>query len=401
VILALVTFGLITLVINLLGYPQQTITVVYIIALAMVLDAFITMLYSIFQAYEKMEYNSLGQVLNAALILGGVIFAVKSGFGVVGFALIYFLSNIIVLGYSSSVFKFGIARPAASSTLAKTKPDWIFWKDTLKQAWPFGLSLVFGVLFYWIDSVMLSVMKGDAVVGWYNAAYRMMLFLLFIPQAFISALYPVTSKLYMTSRDALKASFVKSFKYMAILGVPIGVGGTILAQNFILLIFGAEYQNSVMALQILVWSLVFIFLRVSFGNLYVSSNRQKVPAWVNGLTAIVNVILNVILIPPYSLIGASIATVLSALLSFALYLAWSLKTGTEIPYRELTSISIKVMITSALMAAFVLLLHNLTLLALVPLAILFYFAALYFIKGIDRDDINMLIRIWKDRTVAV
>lgn len=63
VILVVVTFGLIALTINLLGYPQQTITVVYLVALSVIFNSFSGMLYSIFRAYEKMEYQSLGQIL--------------------------------------------------------------------------------------------------------------------------------------------------------------------------------------------------------------------------------------------------------------------------------------------------------------------------------------------------
>ena len=69
IILVSITFGLIALVINLLGYPKQTIKVVYLIALSVIFGAFTGMFYSIFQAFEKMEYQSLGQILNSALML--------------------------------------------------------------------------------------------------------------------------------------------------------------------------------------------------------------------------------------------------------------------------------------------------------------------------------------------
>jgi len=91
VILVIVTFGLIALFINLLGYPEQTIKVVYLVVLSIIFGAFSGMFYSIFQAYEKMEYQSVGQILSSALMLSGALFAISRGFGVVGFASIYFL----------------------------------------------------------------------------------------------------------------------------------------------------------------------------------------------------------------------------------------------------------------------------------------------------------------------
>lgn len=77
VILVIVTFGLIALVINILGYPEQTIKVVYLIALSVVFSSFTGIFYSIFQAYEKMEYQSFGQILSNILMLAGALWNVK------------------------------------------------------------------------------------------------------------------------------------------------------------------------------------------------------------------------------------------------------------------------------------------------------------------------------------
>ena len=62
-ILVVVTFGLIALFINLLDYPEQTIMVVYLVALSVIFGAFSGMFNSVFQAYERMEYQSVGQIL--------------------------------------------------------------------------------------------------------------------------------------------------------------------------------------------------------------------------------------------------------------------------------------------------------------------------------------------------
>ena len=70
-ILVAITFALIAMVINLLGYPEQTIKVVYLISLSVIFNSFTEMFYSIFRAFEKMEYSSLGQILNSILMLVG------------------------------------------------------------------------------------------------------------------------------------------------------------------------------------------------------------------------------------------------------------------------------------------------------------------------------------------
>ena len=393
IILVVITFGLIALTINLMGYPEETIKVVYLMALSVAFGAFAQMFYSVFQAFERMEFQAIGQMLYAALLLGGVILAIKLGSSIVGFAYLYVIASAVASGYSFAVMKLKFSNPASASTAKAIEFDWSFWKPTIKQALPFGLSTIFITVFYWISSVMLSSMKGDAVVGWYNAAYRMVLVLLFIPTAWSNAIFPVMSKFYVTSRDSLRFSFERSFKYLTILGIPIGVGTTLLAQRVILAIFGAQYTNSILALQILVWSTVFMFMSNSLGTLFNSLNKQIIVTKVVGICCAANVVLNLILIPRYSLIGASIVTVFTEFLSLALSLIWSRKIGYSVFNRNSASIVAKVLISSVAMGVFIVYFHNLKLLALVPLAALLYFVILYIVKGVDKEDMNLIMAV--------
>jgi len=228
-ILVITTYALIALTINLLGYPEQTIKVVYLVALSVIFNAFSRMFYSIFQAYEKMEYQSAGQILSSALMLAGVLFAISQGFSVVGFASIYFIVSMIILGYNFVICAWKFVLP-------KIEVDWSFWKPTIKEALPFALSGIFVVIYFYIDSVMLSLMKGNEVVGWYNAAYRFVYVLLFLPAAYCSSIYPIMSRFYKTSKDSLRFSYEKSLKYILIIAFPIAIGITFFADKIILLI---------------------------------------------------------------------------------------------------------------------------------------------------------------------
>jgi O-antigen/teichoic acid export membrane protein len=155
-ILVVITFGLIALFINLLGYPEQTIMVVYLVALPVIFGAFSGMFNSVFQAYEKMEYQSLGHILSSALMLSGALFAISRGFDVVEFASIYFLASTVGLGYSSviSIWKFA---------KSKMEVDWSFWKPTMKEAWPFGLSGT-GQHLYTVEVNIISCLQKPYIV---------------------------------------------------------------------------------------------------------------------------------------------------------------------------------------------------------------------------------------------
>lgn len=383
-ILVIATFGLIALTINLLGYPEQTINVVYLLALSVVFNAFSLMFYSIFQAYQRMEFVTIGRILNSVLLLAGALFAISQDLSVVAFASLYFLAGVVTLGYNSIVSTWKFAKP-------KIEIDFSFWKETLEQSWPFGLVVVFVAIYCWIDSVMLSLMQGDEVVGWYNAAYRLVFVLLLIPGAYFSSVFPVMSKFYVSLKESLKYIYEKSVKYMVIIAVPIGVGTSLLADKVILLIFGAEYSHSIIALQILIWFTVFAFVDGVFAQLFNSVNKQIILAKVTGSCALLNVLLNVILIPKYSYIGASIATVVTEFIALSLVFIWSLRIGYGLSSKKLIDIVVKVLIASAIMGVFIFYLRDLSLWGLVPVSALLYFLVLYIIGGIDKDD-KLLLR---------
>jgi O-antigen/teichoic acid export membrane protein len=386
VVLVIITFGLIALTAQLARYPAETVRAIYLIGLSVIFGAFSTMFYGVFRAYERMEFLALGQVLGGALLLGGAFWAISHHYSVVGFALIYSIGSAIILGYCFIVSAAKFVIPGIEVNLG-------FWRETLKQAWPFALSAIFLTLYFSIDSVMLQSMKGNEAVGWYGAAYRLILCLAFIPSAYFTAVFPIMSRFHITSQDLLKFTHERSLKYMLILGVPIGVGTTILASKIILLIFGVEYVNSVIALQILVWSMVFIFVNGVFGQLFNSVNKQLVATSIIIGGALLNVVLNVILIPRYSLTGASISTVITVSIGFLINYIWSSRIGHGLSVKNTLGIIMRVSVASAVMGLPVYYFQNFYILALVPLAALLYFGVLYIIGGIDKEDKILLSQI--------
>jgi len=386
VILAAITFGLIASVINLMGYSRETVQVVYLLALSVVLGAFTQMFYSIFQAFERMEFQAVGQMINAALVLVGVIIAVNEGLGIYEFAALYVTVSGIVLGYSFSLTRLKFSNRPSVSMSRWMRLDWSFWKATLREALPFGVTNMFVSFYYYVDTVMLSVLQGDVAVGWYNAAYKIALTLLFIPGALNTALFPIMSGLYKSSREFFGLSFERYFKYMVILGIPIGIGTTLLASRFVFVVFGADYAESTRAVQILVWSIVVTFVATPFATLFSTANKQSIVTKVTVFGTLLNIVLNAVLIPKYSFIGASIATVVSTSIYLVPYYAFSVKIGHKIDGRKIISTLVKVIISSGLMAVFVVHLNALSLTILVPSAAAVYIALILALRGIDRQD---------------
>jgi O-antigen/teichoic acid export membrane protein len=387
-ILVAVTFGLIALTVNLLGYPEETIRVVYLLGLNVVLAAFSQMFYAVFQAFERMEFQAIGQMLSAALMLGGVVLAIRLGFSILGLASVYVMAGGVVLAYSFTVARLKFSNPAPASAIKVVEFDWSFCKPVIKEALPFGLSAIFVSVYFWIDTVMLSLMKGDVVVGWYNAAYRMVYVLLFIPAAYFTSLYPLMSRLFESSQESLKLAYERSARYMLGIGLPLALGTSLLADRVILLIYGAGYAPAVAALRILIWAIFFSYLSHAPAYTLNSMNKQKIYTYVVSFSMVLNIVLNLLLIPGLSYAGASIATVATEFVAFGLLFGHFRRLfGTRPPFKFL----IKVSISAAVMAVFVILcgrFMNLGWLALIAAAI--YFTLMFLSRALSREEISLL-----------
>ena len=176
------------------------------------------------------------------------------------------------------------------------------------------------------------------------------------------------------------------------MGLPIAVGITLLADKFIFLIYGPTYENSIIALQILSWDVLLVFLYGCISFLLVSIDRQHQMALFAGCTAVINIILNIILIPTYSYVGSAFATIIAESFLLVSYIFLSARYLHLLPLHK---IIIKPIIAASLMGAFVYFFSQIHLAIVVPLAIVIYFSVLYLIKGFSKDDISLLKSLLK------
>lgn len=383
-LLAVVTFVAVVIVANILGYSEQTIKVVYIITLSTIATNFTQVFYSIFQAFERFEFQSLGVILNSVLMTVGIIFSVYQKLDLIYFASIYFIVNTTIFSYSFFIC-------LRKFTFLDLKIDWTFWKQTILESIPFWLNSVFVLIYFKIDMVMLSVMSGDTAVGLYSASYRLIDALGFIPMVFMSTMYPVFSKFHVNSSDYLEFAFKKSFKLLVIIAIPIGIGTTILAERIILLIYDVQYSPSAAALQILIWASVLSFINYTPATYFTSTNRQRALMIFTCIGAILNIILNFILILRFSYNGAAIATVFSELVVGLLMISNIHKIQNLSAL--LADVIIKSLVSGVIMGVFLLIFQNLTLMLLILFAAILYFVLLYILNGFEKEDINLFNQV--------
>ena len=385
-LLSFLAFGFIAVTINLMEYPQDTIYIVYLFGIYTILTSFAQTFKSIFQAHERMEYTAVVMIIEKIILISLVFFVIFSEYGLIELGYVYVFVGIVDVLLSFSVVLIKIAKP-------KPTINFPLWKTLIIGSIPFGLNALFGVLFFKIDTVMLSVFKDDAAVGIYNAAYVPLLAITAIVSTMvISALYPVMSRYFVSSKESLETFTGLSSKYMAIIGFPVGMGCFVLAERFIALFYAGQYSDSIIAFQILALFIPIRLVSSITGTLLTSINRQSHRTVSAGLSALVNIVLNAAMIPYLSYIGASIATVLSEVFLYFVFIYFINK-----HYRELGLHKhfIKPLVASLVMGGFVFYFKDVNLLLIVISAGLVYFVILLLLRTFTQEDKDILKQVVK------
>jgi len=396
IILSSITLVSMVLVVTLLHYPPQIAALIYLITISFVVGAFTSIFYSVFQAYEKMEYQSIGQIINSIIMFSGILLIINYQLSIVNFGRIYLIASVISLIYGIIIcmWKFILPRIEIDLNLwkfvlSKVEIDLNLWKFLIIEAIPLTISSVFLLIAFRVDTILLQIINGNVAVGLYNAAYSLMTALMFVPLVYVSAIFPMLSRLNVSSKELLKISYERSVKYLVILGLPIAVGTTLLANPIILIIYKSGFSQSIVALQILIWSIPIIFVNYILGTAINSINKQRDIVKTAFVAMLLNIVLNLLLLPKYGLIAACFITVLTELTCFIFWFHIMNVHGYKIPIFKML---LKPLLASLIMGLFIILLSA-NILLVIMLSTIIYFGVLYILKTFSENDITLFKKI--------
>lgn len=181
-------------------------------------------------------------------------------------------------------------------------------KDILKRSYHFILSGLMVTIYSEMDKIMLGQMLSETAVGYYTAATKVSSMWSFVIMALINSSRP----LIIASKNKGEDLYIKQNKrlYAAIIwiGIAAGLAITVLAKLIIFILYGREYLPSVSSLQISAWYTMFAMLGTARGIWIVCEEKSKYVKYYLGIGAIINVVLNYLLIPQFGPGGAAAAT---------------------------------------------------------------------------------------------
>ncbi|MDP2586552.1 MAG: flippase [Candidatus Komeilibacteria bacterium] len=378
--LAILVYAAVFLTINFLDNPVLVKQLVYLAGIIMVLDSFTLTFYAFLRGHQNLKLESAGTIIFQLIVFVAGIIIVNLTDDLRFLILAILFASFFNFCYSGILLKIKLGLKFLS------KVDRGIVKALLLFTVPFALAAIFTRVYGYLDTVLLNQMIDAQAVGYYSIPYKIAFSLQFIPMALVASLYPAFSSYFVQSKELLKSTFQKSLVFLGLIGVPVSLGLTALARPLMLKVYTGEYEPSILPLQILLVSLIFLFLNFPLGSLLNACNRQNRNTIHIAIVMVFNLLLNLWLIPKYSYNGAAVASSISTVLMFALQLYVA---------RQIIGLDVKYLLAKfgailfaglSMYLSLSYLLNFINFILLIPIGVLIYLILVYLLKGLTKED---------------
>jgi len=306
-----------------LNYPSETQIIVGILWLSAIFYSFGFFFNNVFRGLNQFQYETYPTILlNATQFFVVTIFLLLR-FKTPLVAIAYLLARILYLVHSTYLLFSKVSKVPLSYNLSESI-------KILKIAFPYGIHAILATLYLQLDTVLLSYLKGNIEVGHYQAAMRIFTAIMVIYDVIGSAFFPVISAFIKNDKAKFNRYALLLNKIAIYAGSVFGVGAFLFSQPIISILYGKQYINSILVMRILAGVIFLRFLGAGYALFITAAEGQKFRAMGVSLSLIVNVILNVFLIPKFGAIGAAIASLITHIVLDSIYFYFAIKLTNDV-----------------------------------------------------------------------
>jgi O-antigen/teichoic acid export membrane protein len=349
-------------------------------AAMLVLTSYATLLRNTFYARGRVEFDAIAILAEIAIQFTLILVGARIGAGVGFFVWAYAASFGFTCAYSLVVIPlFRLGRISLGF-------DFRLFRTWLGLAFPFALGAFLTNLYFKADVPILSHFRPFREVGWYQFAYKPFESLQFVPLAVQAAVYPLLGVYHKEVGPRLGIAYERFFKVLVLLGWPLTVGTFVLVHPIGRLF--RLFPQSEPSLRILSLGIVFLFANSAFTAMLYAIDRQDLFAWATGIAVVVNVGLNLALIPLYGYLAASATTVVTEA-AIAVAGWFFVARRHRLPWVRL---SWRVGLAGLLMGVAIFPLARRSIAISAPVGALVYVAALWALRAVQPDELELLLQ---------
>jgi O-antigen/teichoic acid export membrane protein len=309
---SLIMVGLLIIVSIIMKHESQITLLIAIIALSSILTIVFDVIRVNYEASVLVKYVSIIQMTQLVVSSILKLYCVAIGAHLLWFAIIYVVDTLLLSGLSIVIYR------NKTGSIRSWKVDWGIVKKLIVDGWPGFLSGIAGVIYMKIDQIMIGNMIDHNALGIYSAATRLSTAWYFLPMVIVTSLTPAIIKAKQQGSKIYYDRIQKLHDLLFIVAICIAIPTSIIGDTIVLYLFGSDYLGAGTVLVIHIWASIFVFLGVAGGRWYVAENLLVISFYRHLAGLIINITLNIYMIPKFGIVGAAISTLISY--SFSSYI---------------------------------------------------------------------------------
>lgn len=280
---------------------------ILVLSLQLVTSPFLSASRAYFQAAQRGHLIAIGDVALAVAVFGGSLIAYEADLGFTA------MVGAIAAGYVAQAAAMTLLMPSGLRLAWAARRD--VWGLLLRISLPLGATMIVNYLYFRLDVVLLSIFEGEESVAVYGLAYRVLEGLMVLPSYFMLALFPEIARL-TGQRERVDGIVSAALSVMEVIALPAVLLVAVFADDVIRVIAGQDFADAAWVLRILTLALGISYLNGVYGHALPALGRQN-RLFVLSLTVLVcNLAINLALIPPFGVVGAAVAVVISEVIAF-------------------------------------------------------------------------------------
>jgi O-antigen/teichoic acid export membrane protein len=311
-------------------YDQDLFSTVLLVGVGVLTVSVSLVFHSLFRAIGNTHLEAVSFMIRLPLLGALTLWTLAADLDLASVARMYLVYSVLAAA--------GAALVARSANLT---PNWPEAKETirlLRRSAPLGLQSAMVNVYQLTSSIVLSRTHGIVSVGFYQAACRLTTSLNILGKSFTAATLPYLVRVDGKSDLGLERAYYRTVKYLLGLGLPIAAGTTVLAPGIIALFYGAQFEESVLPLQILIWAEVLVFWGFAASSVLLARDRR----WELSVQAAVgggfNVIASLVCVVRWGEPGAAIAALASEVVAVATFTFLLNHNGIRLPRRLIADV---------------------------------------------------------------
>ncbi len=285
-------------------FVSDPMTIKLIVAFSCSLFAYALLLEWFFQGKEEMNTVSFGKSITAAVYLVLILLLVRSDHDILWVAIAAVAGDFVMM-------LFYYAQYRREGNEIHLGVDRVSWRHMIQHSLPLGFGTVLGQISINLAPLVLAIVMTKVEVGLYSAASKLVVFLLLFDRVFGVLLLPASARIQASSPGQLAPRLGEALKWILLAALPICVGGMLVANDVIRLVFGDSYAAAAGLFRILIWFLCFTMIHTVYTSGLVAVAPSKVYGRVMSISAIIYVVAIVALTKLFGLDGTVFGVVLS------------------------------------------------------------------------------------------